>query len=391
LPEAVVIMAKRTPIGKQGGALREVLPEVLGSIVLEAVMKESRLEKDQIDEVIFGNVVGPGGNLARLSLLTAGFPCHVPGVTIDLQCGSGLQAIHFAVSQILSGMRKSVIAGGVESSSRAPWKIEKPVNLYSTQAPHFFTRARFSPDSIGDPDMGIAAENVAQKYGITRHDQDEFALLSHRRAVAARKSGSFDAEVVPVPLSDGSLFMQDEGPRENTSLEKLERLSTVFQENGTVTAGNACGINDGAAAVLLTSSEFAKKKGLKPVLRYIDSELIGVDPNYLGIGPVPAVRNLLTRQGLRIKDIDLIEFNEAFAAQVLACVRELDIKMEQLNVAGGAIALGHPYGASGAVLLTRLFYQLVLRKGRFGIATLGVGGGLGIASLWERVVSDETD
>jgi acetyl-CoA C-acetyltransferase len=384
-------MAKRTPVGKQGGALREVVPEVLGSVVLEAVMKESRLEKDEIEEVIFGNVVGPGGNLARLSLLTAGFPCRIPGVTIDLQCGSGLQAIHFAVSQILSGIRESVIAGGVESSSRAPWKIEKPLNLYGTQAPRFFKRARFSPESIGDPDMGIAAENVARKSDISRLDQDQFALLSHRRAIAARESGCFDAEIVPVPLSDGSLFKQDEGPRENTSLEKLARLSPVFLENGTVTAGNACGINDGAAAVLLTSNEFARKKGLKPVLRYVDSELIGVDPNYLGIGPVPAVRNILTRQGLRIGDIDLVEFNEAFAAQVLACVRELDIGVEQLNVAGGAIALGHPYGASGAILLTRLFYQLVLRKGRYGISTLGVGGGLGIASLWERVVPDETD
>ncbi len=384
--EVYIAAARRTAVGKCGGALKNVPPEQLASTVLKAAVADARLAPDEIEEVTLGNVVGPGGNLARLSLLTAGFDVSIPGVTVDLQCGSGLQAIHQAVFAIQSGQRDIVLAGGVESSSRAPWKIEKPLDLYRGKGPAFYSRARFSPEDIGDPEMGIAAENVAKRYGITRRKQDEFALASHQKAIAARNAGKFADEIVQVELADGELFEQDEGPRNNTDLEKLAKLKPAFQVNGTVTAGNSCGINDGAAVVLAASKEACLELRLSPILRFVDAKLVGVNPNYLGIGPVPAIRHLLANNRLSIADIDMIEINEAFAAQVVACMHELEITPFQLNVCGGAIALGHPYGASGAILLTRIFHELKRRQGRYGIAALGVGGGLGIASLWERVV-----
>ncbi|MCL6637160.1 MAG: thiolase family protein [Alicyclobacillus sp.] len=385
MEEVVVVAAKRTAIAKQGGGLREVPPEQLAAVALRAALAAAGVQPAQVEEVVLGNVVGPGGNLARLTALTAGLPLHVPGVTVDAQCGSGLQAVHQAALSIRCGQRRLVAAGGTESVSRAPWRMEKPSSLYSLQPPRIYTRARFAPDWIGDPDMGVAAETVARIYGVSRAEQDAFALRSHRLAVAAQQAGDLALEIAPCPLPDGRTFDQDEEPRPHTSLEKLARLSPVFVPDGTVTAGNACGINDGAAVVLLAAASHAAALGLRPVLRLADCELVGVDPNVLGIGPVPAIRQLLQRHGLTWADIDLIEINEAFAAQVLACVRLLELPMERLNVCGGALALGHPYGASGAVLVTRLFYQLPRRGGRWGVAALGVGGGLGIASLWECV------
>ncbi len=384
--EAFVVAAKRTAIGKLGGELREVEPQDLASAVLRAVVNEMGIRKEEVEEIILGNVVGPGGNMGRLSALSAGFPDTTPGVAIDLQCGSGLQAIHIAAYEVIMGQRDLVIAGGVESSSRAPWKVQKPLNLYGAIGPAFFQRARFAPYEIGDPDMGVAAENVAKQYRVSREDQDAFSLLSHQKAVHAIKESKMVPEIAPFCLRDGTWFDQDEGPRSDTSLGKLSKLPPVFIPDGTVTAGNACGINDGAAVVMIASGDACKRLGLRPVLRYMDSELVGVDPNYLGIGPIPAVRRLLTRTQLAMDEIDLIELNEAFASQVIASVRELSMPMDRLNVNGGAIALGHPYGASGAILLTRLFYELQRRKGKYGLATLGVGGGLGIASVWERVV-----
>ena len=387
--EVYVVAARRTAIAKQGGALRNLSPETIASVVLRAVVQDVQLSVNDIEEVILGNVVGPGGNIARLSLLTAGFATSIPGVTVDLQCGSGLQAIHQAIYEIRCGQRDIVIAGGVESSSRAPWKIEKPFDLYRGTGPTFFSKARFSPAELCDPGMGLAAENIAQRYGVSRQEQDEFALQSHQKAVAARGVGSFTAEITPISLSDGVVFAIDEGPREHTSQELLANLSPAFLEHGTVTAGNACAINDGAAVVIVAAKDACVRLGLHPVLRYVDSQLVGVDPRYPGMGPVPAVRSLLERCKISINDMDMIEINEAFAAQVLACARELAITPQQLNVCGGALAFGHPYGASGAILLTRIFHELPRRQGRFALATLGIGGGLGIASVWERVAGDE--
>lgn len=374
-----MVAAKRTAIGKVGGMFRHVPPEELAGTVIRALLDEYPVPAESIDEVILGNAVGPGGNLARLSALTAGLPVEVPGVTVDRQCGSGLEAVILAARLIQAGAGDIYLAGGVESTSLAPWKLAKPLNHFK-QFPEVMPRARFSPPAVGDPDMGIAAENVAERFGITREDQDRFALNSHRKAVQAQKTGRFAGEIVPVRGR-----AQDECPRPDTSLEKLAQLPPVFQEGGTVTAGNACPINDGAAVVLVMSEEKCRELDFVPVARFVDAAVAGVDPNILGIGPVPAVKKLLARTGLTVDDIDLVEFNEAFASQVLASLRELQIPEEKVNLGGGAIALGHPYGASGAVLVTRLCSELRRKGGKYGLATLGIAGGLGLAMLLEKI------
>jgi acetyl-CoA C-acetyltransferase len=380
MKNVMIVAAKRTPIGRVGGILKDVPPEQLAAAVLKDIVQDLHIPPQEIDEVILGNTVGPGGNLARLSALTAGFPITVGGVTIDRQCGSGLEAINMAARHIQAGAGDIYLAGGVESTSLAPWKMEKPRSIYTVQTPRIYSRARFSPDEIGDPDMGVAAENVAEVFQITREDQDSFALKSHQKAVQSVKENRFEKEIVKINNID-----KDECPRENTSLEKLSSLRPVFKENGTVTAGNACPINDGASIVLLMSEEKCIELGLKPIARFVDSTSAGVDPNLLGIGPVPAVKKLLKRTSLSIDEIDLVEFNEAFASQVLASLRELEIPEDIVNIGGGALALGHPYGASGAILVTRLCAELVSLKKRRGLATLGIGGGLGAATLIERV------
>jgi acetyl-CoA C-acetyltransferase len=363
MSHAVIVNAKRTVIGKKGGILKEYSPEHLAAFVIRALTKDLI---EEVDEVILGNAVGPGGNIARLSGLESGLPVTVPGMTIDQQCGSGLEAIRLACYLIQGGAGKIYIAGGVESTSLSP----------------FNQRARFSPEWIGDPDMGAAAENVAEKFGITRFSQDEFALLSYKRAVESVKKGYFSKEIVPIP----NLPLYDEGINLKTNYERmLQRLSPCFKENGTVTLGNCCGINDGAAAVLVMSEEKAKELGYQPILRFVDSVVTGVDPNYPGAGPIPAFSKLLSRNSLLMSDIDLIELNEAFASKVVACARELSIPYEKLNVEGGAIALGHPYGASGAILVTRLFYEVQRYQANYVISTIGIGGGIGLAMLWERI------
>jgi acetyl-CoA C-acetyltransferase len=374
--KAVIVAAKRTPIGKVRGALRRLRVEELAAPVLRALLADTKITPDQIDDVVLGNAAGPGGNVARLTALQAGFPVSVPGVTVDRQCGSGLEAINMAARLIEAGAGEIYIAGGVESSSTAPLRYETS----DAAPPKAFTRARFAPDFVGDPDMGAAAENVARAYNITRARQDAFALRSHQKAVAAMAEGRFTAEIVPVADVNA-----DECPRADTTLEKLSALPPVFTEHGTITAGNACPVNDGAAAVLLMSEAKAKALGFDEGLRVMDSAVAGVDPSLLGIGPVPAVKKLLKRQNLTLADIDLVEFNEAFAAQVLACRDQLGLMEDQLNVGGGAVALGHPYGASGAVLMVRLFTELVRRdNGARGLATLGIGGGMGLATVVER-------
>jgi acetyl-CoA C-acetyltransferase len=381
--EAFIVYAKRTPIGKVGGVLKNANPEYLASEVLKDIVKGSKIDPDSIDDVVLGNVVGPGGNIARLSALSAGLPLSVPGTTIDRQCGSGLEAIITACRFVQAGAGDVYLAGGVESTSRAPWRLEKPNNLFSQKPPRLYSRARFSPDTIGDPEMGVAAENVAEKYQVSREDQDKYACNSHKKALASIENGRFQDEITPIRNN-----IKDECPRNNLTIERLSKLPPVFKQNGTVTAGNACPINDGAAIVLILSKEKCEEFGLTPVLKFRDSSVAGVDPNLLGIGPIPAVQKLLTKTETSITDINLVEFNEAFASQVLASLRELQIDESKVNVGGGALALGHPYGASGAILVTRLFHEMKARKsGEMGLATLGIGGGIGLAALFERICS----
>ncbi|WP_110113100.1 thiolase family protein [Bacillus sp. CGMCC 1.16541] len=377
--EAVIVAAKRTAVGKIGGMFKDVPPEELAATLIRQIILDYQLHPSSIDEVVLGNAVGPGGNIARLSALQAGLPVTVPGVTIDRQCGSGLEAINIAMRFVQSGAIDVVLAGGVESSSLAPWKLAKPTSLYHPGGPNLVTRARFSPDCIGDPDMGVAAENVAKQFHISRDDQDTYALHSHQKAIHAQQTRRFEMEIVSV-----NGMIRDECPREQTSKEKLAKLQPVFQQGGTVTAGNACPINDGAALVLIMSAEKCIELNLTPIATLVDATSAGVDPNILGVGPIPAVQKLLERTNLSISDIDVFEFNEAFASQVLASIRALHIPEEKLNLGGGALAIGHPYGASGAILITRLCTEMQRTGAKRGLATLGIGGGLGVATLLER-------
>ncbi|OAB28284.1 acetyl-CoA acetyltransferase [Paenibacillus macquariensis subsp. defensor] len=380
--EAVIVMAKRTPIGKMGGILSTLEPELLLAPLIQYIVAETKISKDLIDDVIIGNVVGPGGNIARVAALEAGLPVTVPGVTVDRQCGSGLEAINIAARLIQSGAGEIYLAGGVESTSRAPWKMAKPQTLMGQ--PQIYTRAHFTPDTYGDPDMGIAAENVAKHYAITREEQDLYSLKSQQKAIRSQQTGRFLQEVVPVQVN-GEWISLDECPRANTSLDKLQQLLPIFLEEGTVTAGNACPLNDGASLVLIMSRDKCNELNLKPILRVVDAQAAGVDPNYLGIGPVPAVQKVLNRQCLTVADLDIVEFNEAFASQVLASLNELQIPEEKVNRGGGALAIGHPYGASGAILMTRLCAEMLHKPYKRGLATLGIGGGIGLATLVEAI------
>ncbi len=390
---AVIVAARRTPIGRFGGALRHLPVEALAAPVLNALLADAGVAADEIDDVILGNAAGPGGNPARLAALAAGFPIEVPGVTIDRQCGSGLEAINLAARLIQAGAGEMYIAGGVESASTAPWRVERPPSLYRT--PRIYERARFAPDSIGDPDMGVAAEDVARQYGISRERQDRYALGSHLKAVASQRNGRFEDEIVPLCDPVTGLVATDECPRADTSMERLALLPPAFVPDGRVTAGNSCPINDGAAAVLIVSAARFQTMAARTGLRVRDSTAAGVHPRLLGTGPIAATRALLARNpGVTADAVDLVEFNEAFAAQVLACLDALAIPETKVNQGGGAIALGHPFGASGAILAVRLFTDMVRRgasaaRPSLGLATLGVAGGLGVSTLFETIPSNE--
>jgi acetyl-CoA C-acetyltransferase len=385
----VIVAARRTAIGRAGGIFAETDAAALLSPVIRAILDETAIDPASIDEVVVGNAAGGGGNVARLAALSAGLPVEVPGVTVDRQCGAGLEAIVLAARLVASGAGDIYLAGGVESVSTAPWRVEKPKRPGAM--PRFYYRARFAPDEIGDPEMGVAAENVARAFGVTRERQDAFALESHRRAVAATDEGRFAAEIVPVETPRG-IVSTDECPRRETSAAALAALRPVFAAEGTVTAGNSCPLNDGAAMVLVTSLAKARELGFTRMLGFVDAASAGVDPNLLGIGPIASMRKLLKRQpALRLADVHAIEFNEAFAAQVLASLDQLDIDPARVNRDGGAIALGHPFGASGAILVTRLFNQLVRSPdasapdGAIGLAMLGIAGGLGLTAMFERL------
>lgn len=385
-PERIPVIAAafRTPIGRVNGRLSAIEPASLAAPLLRRILQETGLAAEDVDDVLLGNAANSAGNLARLAALEAGLPVSVPGMTIDRQCGSGLEAITLAARLVTAGAGRIYLAGGTESSSRAHLRFRPP--LTSGDAPEPLRRARMAPDAIGDPDMGIAAENVAHHAGISRARQDAFALESHRRAVAAQKARRFSGEIVPLAAPTGRVS-QDECPRENTSLERLAALKPVFRPDGTVTAGNACPVNDGAAVVLVTSLAKARRLGLTMLLELVDSATVGVDPNLLGLGPVPAMEKLVARNpGLDAANIPYIEFNEAFAAQVLASLDALGIDHTIVNREGGALALGHPYGASGAILVTRLFAQMrEADAGTEALAMMGIGGGMGIATLFRKL------
>jgi len=395
----VIIDAVRTPVGRYNGILRDVRPDDLAAHVIRELIRRTGIDPRKIEDVIFGaaNQAGEDNrNVARMALLLAGLPAEVAGQTINRLCGSGLQAAASAAQAIKVGEGDVVIAGGVESMTRAPFVMAKPaaayprgeIHLYDTTVGWRFTNPRLA--EVYPPySMGETAENVAERFGITRKEQDEYALLSHQRASRAIAEGRFKDEIVPVvipqPKGDPTVMERDEHPRPDTTPEKLAQLRPVFRTDGTVTAGNSSGINDGAAAVLLASAETAEELGLRPMARVIASAVAGVDPAYMGLGPIPATRKVLARTGLRIEEMDVIELNEAFAAQVIPCVRELQIPLEKLNPNGGAIAMGHPIGCSGARLLTSLVHELRRRQGRYGLATMCIGVGQGIAMVVEHV------
>lgn len=398
--DVVIVDAVRTPIGKYGGALKDVRPDDLGALVIAELLKRNpQVQTHEIEDVLFGcaNQAGEDNrNVARMALLLAGLPVEVAGGTVNRLCGSGLMAVNEAVGAIKAGQGDIYIGGGVESMSRSPFVMAKPeasfprgdMKLIDTTLGWRFVNKKLA--SMYHPyAMGETAENVAERYAISRQDQDQFAFESQQKYKLAQEKGLFASELVPVavPRKKGAqdLVAVDEHPRPETTLADLAKLKAAFREGGSVTAGNASGINDGAAALLIMSAAKARELGLKPMARFVSSAVAGVDPAIMGVGPVPATRKALLRAGLAIDEIDLIELNEAFAAQVLACVRDLAISSEKLNVNGGSIALGHPLGASGARILTTLVHEMARREARFGLATMCIGVGQGIATIIERV------
>jgi 3-oxoadipyl-CoA thiolase len=398
VPDPVIIDALRTPIGRYGGVISSVRPDDLAARVIRAAVDRNEIDPAAVDEVYMGcaNQAGEDNrNVARMAALLAGLPVEVPAATVNRLCASGLEAVVHGARQIRVGDADLVLTGGVESMSRAPLAALKPerafargnVELVDTTIGWRFVNPRLA-ERYSTESMGETGENVAERYGVSRQDQDAFALESHRRAVAAADAGRLDDEIVmveaPQPKGDPVTIHSDEGPRPDTSLERLAALRPVFRDGGTVTAGNSSQLNDGAACVVLASEEKAAELGREPLARIVSSAAAGVDPAYMGIGPVPSTRKALDRAGLTARDIDLVELNEAFASQVLASMRELGFDHERLNVNGGAIAIGHPLGCSGARLIGTLAWELGRRGGRYGVATMCIGVGQGMAAVVER-------
>ncbi|MCL2894395.1 acetyl-CoA C-acetyltransferase [Brenneria tiliae] len=388
----VIASAARTAIGKFGGSLSGFTAPQLGALVMDAAVRRAGLGPAAVDEVIFGNVLqaGLGQNPARQALLQAGLPDTTPATSINMVCGSGLQSVIFAAQSIAAGNADVVLAGGMENMSAAPYLLNQARWGYrmgdQTITDSMVNDGLFC--AVNRYHMGVTAENVAQRYHISRQEQDEVALLSQQRAAAAIERGAFRQEIIPVTLKSkkgDTLFAVDEHPRAGTSAESLGKLAPAFNPAGSVTAGNASGINDGAAALVVMSENWATQRGIRPLARIRGYAVSGVDPAVMGIGPVPATRQALSRAGLTIADIDLVEANEAFAAQFVAVGRELKLDMDKTNINGGAIALGHPIGASGARILVTLLHALADRDKTLGLATLCVGGGQGVAVIVERI------
>ncbi|TMM13298.1 MAG: thiolase family protein [Actinobacteria bacterium] len=386
---AVVVSGVRTPIGRYGGALAGERPDDLAALVIAEAVARSRVDANEIEDVYFGcaNQAGEDNrNVARMAALLAGLPQSVAGVTVNRLCASGLTAVAAACHAVMAGDGDLFVAGGVESMTRAPYAFAKAdkayprgnLTVYDTHLGWRFPNARMEA-MFPLESMGETGENVAERYGVAREDQDAFALASQKRWAAAAEAGRFDDELVPV-----AGVTRDEHPRPDTTLEKLAALEPAFRDGGTVTAGNASGINDGAAALVIASEERARDLGVEPLGAFVGSAVAGVDPRVMGIGPVPAVRKLLARAGVDVSDVDLVELNEAFASQSLVVIRELGLDHAKVNVNGGAIAIGHPLGMSGARLVVSLLHELRRRGGRYGLATLCVGVGQGQAALFER-------
>ncbi|MGN7469564.1 thiolase family protein [Brevibacillus sp. SAFN-007a] len=393
--DVYVAAAVRTPIGKLGGSLKHTPIDDLTAIVLNGALAQAGQTGDAVDGVIMGNVIsaGPFINIARVGLLKAGLPETVPGLTVNRVCASGLEAVNLAAQSIQAGHSQVMLAGGVENLTRSPYileKFEQPYQRGTQTLIESFGGPRSAPVSLyGDLTMGDTAENVAEQFGISREDQDLFAAESQRRAIAAIDAGLFKDEIIPVLLrgkkGEETLFDTDEFPRRDSTVESLAKLRPAFRQNGSVTAGNSSGINDGAAALLLMNEEMVKRTGVAPLGRIVHFACAGVDPRIMGIGPVAAIRKLLAEVSMTVEDIDLFELNEAFASQSLACMRELGLDPEKTNVNGGAIALGHPLGMSGARLAGTILYELRRRQKKYGIVSLCIGGGQGLATLVEAL------
>ncbi|KOO51611.1 thiolase family protein [Viridibacillus arvi] len=395
MKNVVIIDSVRTAIGKMGGSFKAVEADHLAAKVIQEILLRTGLEKNEVDEVILGQAKQStdSPNLARLALLRAGLPVEVPGYTVHRQCGSGLQAINNAALQIMSGLSEVIIAGGAESMSTAPYYIRNARYGFGSGNgeiidPNTESQPRSQPIEIyGNLTMGYTAENLAEQYKISREEQDEFALCSQELAQRAIQDGRFRKEIVPFEIKqrkEVKIFEVDEHPR-LTNLDKLGNLIPVFKENGTVTAGNSSGRNDGASAVLMMSEDAAKKNGFKPKAQIIAQAVSGVSPEIMGIGPVQATKKALAMAGLSLDEIGLIELNEAFAAQSLAVIKELNMDLDKVNVNGGAIALGHPLGATGAILMTKLLHEMERREEKYGLVTLCIGGGQGITTIVENM------
>jgi len=424
--DVVIVGAARTPVGRFGGSLKDIPAYELGAIAIKGLLKKvgikpARSEEDKefypsklpfgiieleekyydysegvevkIDEVIMGNVLqaAQGQNPARQASIMAGVPKETPAMTINKVCGSGLKAIAIAAASIATGENEVVIAGGMESMSNAPYALTKArwgYKMFNDEVVDIMVHDGLWEKFYGYH-MGITAENLVELYGISREEQDRLAYESHMRAVKAIDNGIFKEEIVPVVIpqkkGDSIVFDIDEHPRRDTSLEKLAKLPPVFKKDGTITAGNASGVNDGASALLLMSADKAEELGLKPMARVVSYAAGGIDPAYMGLGPIPAIKKALKRANLTLDDMDVIELNEAFAAQALAVVKELDLDLDRVNVHGSGISLGHPIGCTGARITTTLLYEMQRRKADYGLASLCIGGGMGFAMVFERI------
>lgn len=386
--EAVIVSAVRTPVGRCRGALAAVGAPELGALVIAEAVRRAGLKGEEVEEVIFGNLGNnDSANLARVVTLQAGLPFTVPAITIDRQCSSGLNAIAIGALMIEAGEADILVAGGTESDSNRPHLMEKARVTYQVAPPQWLVR-RTAPGAL-NVSMGTTAENLGRKYHITREECDAFALESHRKAAAAQAAGRFDAQMIPVTVpgkrGKTTVVDRDECVRPESTMETLGRLPTAFEPDGVCTAGNSSPMSDGAGAVVLMDRETAEKKGLEPLAVFRGFAVTGCDPSIMGIGPVEAIRKVLRKTGLTLEEMDLIELNEAFATQSIACIRELGLDMDKVNVNGGALALGHPLAGTGAILTAKLLYELKRRRARYGLVAFCMAGGQGGAAVFERI------